>query len=110
MHYTCDTAGAPVEEQKSEGPATTVPFLGIEIDSIAMELRLPGDKLSQLKQTLRQWRGKKSCLKRDLLSIIGSLSHASKSGKVRQSLHQAADRLVKISQASSPPCAVKPRS
>ena len=53
MHYTCDTAGAPVEEQKSEGPATTLPFLGIEIDSIAMELRLPGDKLSQLKQILR---------------------------------------------------------
>ena len=36
------------------------------------------DKLAQLKQVLSQWRGKKACLQRDLLSIIGSLSHASK--------------------------------
>ena len=78
MHHTCDTAGAPVEEEKSEGPATTLPFLGIEIDSVAMELRLPKEKLSQVKRVLSQWCGRKACSKRDLLSIIGSLSHASK--------------------------------
>ena len=78
MHFTCEMAGTPVEEEKSEGPATTLPFLGIEIDSVAMELRLPADKLAQLKLVLSQWHGKKACLKRDLLSIIGSLSHASK--------------------------------
>ena len=78
MHHTCEIAGAPIEEGKSEGPATSLPFLGIEIDTRAMELRLPEDKLVQLKRTLSQWRGKKACRKRDLLSIIGSLSHASK--------------------------------
>ena len=78
MHHTCHIAGAPVEEEKSEGPATTIPFLGIEIDSMAMELRLPQEKLTQLQRVLSQWRGKKVCLKRDLLSIIGSLSQACK--------------------------------
>ena len=78
MHHTCDTAGAPIEEEKFEGPATTLPFLGIEINSVAMELRLPKEKLSQVKHVLSQWRGRKACSKRDLLSIIGSLSHASK--------------------------------
>ena len=55
MHHTCDIAGAPVEDEKSEGPATTVPFLGIEIDPVAVELRLSEDKLSQLKHVLSQW-------------------------------------------------------
>ena len=63
MLHTCNIAGAPVEEEKSEGPATTIPFLGIEIDSIAMELRLPKDKLVQLQHVLSQWRGKKVRLK-----------------------------------------------
>ena len=49
MHHTCVIAGTPVEEEKSKGPATTLPFLGNEIDSVAMELRPPGDKLAQLK-------------------------------------------------------------
>ena len=78
MHLTCSEAGTPVVEEKSEGPATVLPFLGIEIDSVAMELRLPADKLKQLQQILGQWRGKKVCRKRELQSIIGSLSHACK--------------------------------
>ena len=58
MHQVCAEAGAPVEEDKTEGPATTIPFLGIEVDTIAMELRLPPEKLHLLLQKLSQWRGK----------------------------------------------------
>lgn len=61
MLQVCEEAGAPVEEDKSEGPATTLPFLGIEIDTVAMELRLPPEKLHQLLQKLTQWRGKSAC-------------------------------------------------
>ena len=45
MHQVCAEAGAPAEEDITEGPATTLPFLGIEIDTIAMELKLPPEKL-----------------------------------------------------------------
>ena len=41
MHRVCKEAGAPVEEEKSECPAMRLPFLGIEIDMLSMELRLP---------------------------------------------------------------------
>lgn len=44
MLQVFEELGAPVEEDKSEGPATTLPFLGIEIDKVAMELRLPRKK------------------------------------------------------------------
>ena len=78
MHSACDRVGFPVEPEKDEGPATTLPFLGIELDSIAFELRLPLDKLQRMKEVLSSWRSQHSCKKRDLLSLIGLLSHACK--------------------------------
>ena len=78
MHETCINSGTPIEEDKSEGPTTVLPFLGIEFDTTNMVLRLPDMKLKQLREIVAQWRGKKTCRKRDLQSIIGSLSHASK--------------------------------
>ena len=56
----------------------TITFLGMELDSVALEIRLPQEKLSQLKAVLASWRGRKVCRKRDLLSLIGLLSHACK--------------------------------
>ena len=41
-----------------------------------MEIRLPADKLRRLKTLLEGWRGKKACRKQELLSLIGSFSHA----------------------------------
>ena len=60
MHHTCRVEGVPVEEEKLESPATTITFLGIEIDTKAMEIRLPQDKLAQMQQALTLWRGKKA--------------------------------------------------
>ena len=76
MKSTCK--GLPVEEEKCEGPATCLTFLGIEIDTVALELRLPSDKLYKLRRQLKDWRGRKVCTKRELLSLIGVLSHACK--------------------------------
>ena len=78
METICDRAGLPIEPHKSMGPTTLLTFLGIEIDSHREELRLPPEKIRALKQTLANWQGKKACRKRDLLSLIGSLSHACK--------------------------------
>ena len=75
---TCDALGVPVAVDKCEGPAVCLTFLGIEIDSIAMEIRLPAEKLQALRVTLRSWRGRKACTKRELLSLIGRLGHACK--------------------------------
>ena len=70
--------GLPIEEKKTEGPSTCITFLGIELDTVAMEMRLPQNKLSQLQLVLEDWKGKKAVRKRDLLSLIGTLSHACK--------------------------------
>ena len=78
MHAACERLGLPAEPDKDEGPATTISFLGIELDTVALECRLPTEKLARLREELVQWREKKSCKKRELLSLIGILSHACK--------------------------------
>ena len=69
--------GVPVAPEKIVGPLTKFAFLGIEIDSQTMSLRLTEDKLSTLVAMLQKWSNLKKCMKRDLLSWIGKLSFAS---------------------------------
>ena len=57
---SCDELGVVVASHQTEGPATCLTVLGIEIDTCLMELRLPADKLHRLSALLAQWRGKRS--------------------------------------------------
>ena len=72
----CQSLGVPVASNKIEGPNTELTFLGITIDTVRGELRLPADKLIRLQQTIRYWASKCSCTKRELLSLIDQLQHA----------------------------------
>ena len=69
--------GFLVVVEKREGPATTLEFLGFEVDSGAMEVRLPARKLAELNSLLRQWQGRKVARRRELDSLVGKLVHAS---------------------------------
>ena len=64
--------------EKTEGPAPRLTFLGFEIDSVAMEIRLPHAKLVALKGAVEAWRGRGSCKKKDLESLAGKLVWACK--------------------------------
>ena len=46
----CGRLGVPLAEEKTVGPATCLAYLGIELDSKAMELRLPEDKLKRVRE------------------------------------------------------------
>ena len=74
MQSVCEDAGLPMEPTKSVGPATSLVFLGIELDSVRGELCLPLEKLSHLQDQIAQSRGRKACRKWELLSFIGPLS------------------------------------
>ena len=45
---------------------------------MSSQLRLPQEKLARLKEELHSWSSRSFCTKRQLLSLIGVLSHASK--------------------------------
>ena len=78
MKKACSDTGTPIEPDKCEGPATVLGFLGLELDTEKLEMRLPQDKLHSLLEALSSWRGRKACRKRELLSLISSLFHACK--------------------------------
>lgn len=71
--------GVPLELSKLEGPSTYLPYIsGIEIDTIAMQARLPLEKLSGLKQELRLAIDRKNMFKRDLQWLTGLLQFATR--------------------------------
>ena len=74
---TCHTLKIPLAIGKKEGPSTTLTFLGIELDTIQFELRLPAEKLHCLQSQLQRWAYRKCCNKRDLESLVGYLHDAS---------------------------------
>lgn len=51
----CNTLGFPLATNKIEGPCTSLCFLGICLDTIAMEAKLPDDKLLRLSKELGEW-------------------------------------------------------
>ena len=72
----CAKLGVPIAEQKTEGPVAKLVFLGIELDATNGLVRLPMEKLRRLKQEIGSWAQRRSCTKRELLSLIGRLQHA----------------------------------
>lgn len=48
LNQACRALGVPLAEHKRDGPTTCLTFLGIEVDTVAGQLRLPQDKLQRL--------------------------------------------------------------
>ena len=74
----CVVLGIPLSAAKIEGPATLLPFLGIELDTNTLEIRLPKVKLEELKELLIKWRDKRYASVRQLQSLAGKLNHAAR--------------------------------
>jgi hypothetical protein len=69
--------GFQFQDSKTVNPCTELEFVGLEIDTIAMEARLPQDKLAFLRETLDDWLSKKAVHLRELQALIGFLQFAS---------------------------------
>jgi len=78
LTQSCASLSLIIAEDKTEGPATCLTVLSIEFDTVAMELRLPEEKLQRLVSLLASWRGKSTGIRRGLESFVGMLQHASK--------------------------------
>ncbi|KAK3745385.1 hypothetical protein QZH41_001423 [Actinostola sp. cb2023] len=60
--------------EKAVSPTTRLTFIGLEVDTIAMTVSVPEDKLCDLESILNKWQNKRRCTKRQLQSLIGKLS------------------------------------
>jgi len=61
-----------------EGTTTSLCFLGITIDTEKIEAHLPDDKLHQIRHSVYNWLHKRNATKREILSLVGLLQHATK--------------------------------
>ena len=110
--------GLPVAENKLEGPGTCLTFLGIELDAVQLEMRLAREKLLDFQKAMQSWLGKWTYRKKEMESLVGKLSHASKViqlgktflrqlfeviGGARKSFHHIADQRL-WGRAHGPPC------
>lgn len=66
----------PIAPHKTVGPTTELEYLGITLDTNKMEARLPADKLERLMGLVRRFLSKRTCVKRQALSLLGHLTFA----------------------------------
>ena len=78
MLLTFRNLGIPIAPHKTQGPSTTLEFMGIVLDSDRMEARLPPDKVQRLTSCFTEFKGRRSCTLKELQSLIGSLNFACK--------------------------------
>ena len=82
MVQLCGQVSALIKPEKVIGPSTSLPLLGILLDTINQEAKLPDDKLAALLSELEEFKRmasiKQTSSKRKLLSLIGKLSFACK--------------------------------
>ena len=72
----CNNIGIPIKKSKTVLPTTSITIYGIEVDSVAMESRLPEDKLQRLKLLLPTMTNRKKVTLKELQSLIGLLNFA----------------------------------
>ncbi|RXN02475.1 poly [Labeo rohita] len=68
--------GIPLAQDKTEGPSTSIEFLGINLDSQKFLASLPKEKIDRTIVIASTLLTNTSCSKRELLSILGHLNFA----------------------------------
>jgi hypothetical protein len=63
---------------KTVGPAQQLEYLGILIDTVSMECRLPQDKLFRMRNMVSTFLGRTKCTQQEMLSLIGHLVFAAR--------------------------------
>ena len=71
-----DHLNLPIKHSKTVLPCTVIQLHGIEVDTLKMQMRLPEDKLQDIKQKLKVLTYRKKVTLAELQSLIGSLNFA----------------------------------
>jgi hypothetical protein len=78
FHSLCEEMGIPLNPDKEQGPTTCLIFLGLEIDTLKMQIRIPGGKVSEICNILEHHLQKRTITLTSLQSIVGKLNFFSK--------------------------------
>ena len=70
----CEKLGVLIKVDKTVDPCTCLTFMGLALDSVSMEERLPHDKLERVRHLLRAYQKCRKVKLQALQSILGLLS------------------------------------
>lgn len=60
FHSLAKDINLPIKSEKTVYPTTTLTFLGLELDTLKFEIRLPIDKLDRLKSEIKAFQNKRT--------------------------------------------------
>ena len=72
----CHNLAVPLAHSKTVGPSSSITFLGITLDAVRMEARLPEDKLVKARSLLLAFLNKSKVTLRELQMLVGVLNFA----------------------------------
>ena len=78
MSSLYEHVNAQLKSEKTEGPTTTLTFLGIKLNSVYMTASISAERKAELLHSLHSILASRTCTKRTLLSLIGKLSFTCK--------------------------------
>ena len=70
--------GVQEAHHKAKLPATTMSWIGLEFDSVAMEIHIPQNKITDIIDILYSWTKRHCATKRQLQHILGKLLYISR--------------------------------
>ena len=76
--FCCDQMGFPIASEKTVWPTTCIVYLGLEIDSMEMVVRMPEEKIQELISKICLVRDKKTVKLKHMQQLIGSLNFAAR--------------------------------
>lgn len=71
---TMSELGVPLAEDKTEGPTESLVFLGLELDSSKMVVRIPTTKITEVVEKIKNILSHKKSTLKEIQSLIGSLN------------------------------------
>ena len=66
----CTELNIPLAEDKTLGPVSVLTYLGLEIDTVNMLIKIPKPKVEILKQYVQEFLSRKSVLLKELESLV----------------------------------------
>ena len=73
FHQLCHELGIPINNDKTEGPTTSLTFLGIQLDSTTFTASLPLQKVNKYTSLMTTFLSRKTCTLHQMQQVIGSL-------------------------------------
>lgn len=100
FYLLCETLGVPLAKEKTEGPTTSLVFLGMEINTREMSIKIPQEKVKKLNELLQMFLHSSKVTLKEMQSLVGLLNFCSRAVRSSRAFNRRFyDSMIGISKA-----------